>query len=975
MAVLLQLRLGLGEYVEKENTPAPFWVRWFRVWTNAETIRQHEDKILLVLTLIIGATVGLVVVAFILLTENLASRMYPAGGAAWRRLLVPILGSLIAGLMLQRYFPQARGSGIPQTKAALFIHDGYISLRTTVGKFICSSISLASGIALGREGPSVHVGAGIASVLGRRLGLNPNKVKALFPVGAAAALAAAFNTPIAAVLFALEEVMGDMNARVLGSIVLGSATSWMVMRTILGNEPLFHVPAYQLVHPGEILNYAVLGILGGLVSVVFVKLLLYLRKYFMSFPKWCSWFLPAVGGTLVGILGWFVPEVLGVGYGHVSRALNGQLTLRIMLLLVILKVVATATCYASGNAGGIFGPSLFIGAMLGGAVGSVAHNFFPDYTGSVGVYALVGMGTAFAGIIRVPLTSVIMIFEVTRDYSIIVPLMISNLLSYFISYRFQREPIYEALQHQEGIHIPSYVRQREGLLIARHAMHPARTILNANDKTISVLPMLNREDQSAWPVIGQHGLLGMISLEQLEQAVQAGQGETSLGDLLALLDSDSPLTAENFPHVHDDHPLDVVMRRMAATGLKILPVVGRSNLRELKGTVSLKDIMDSYGLGNQSPQSVETIQEPSTSPVPLLAGISAALIGLFLLTGFFIYYYHSERRAQAEKAFKVGNELVQQGRNEDAVEQFRNALSVSHSREHRTALAMTLLKVNRPNEAEDYFRELLQEDPNNGVANLGLARMAAQQNKNQEAMVYYHRAIYGHWQSNSPENPTEVRFELVEFLLKNGNKKQATTELLSLAEQAHNNEPLEKRIGRLLLDLSAAKESAELFRGVLRQHKEDAEAYAGLGEAEFAQQNYLSAEEAFRNALRGNPDDQTLQNRLEVCTQITALDPTARGLSSAERNRRSRSLLERTLHALDSCFLKSENVPSESSRELLESARKALVAKPKQQALSENTEANLIMLENLWKQCEDQCRTSFEGDEVLSRVVAKLSLK
>ena len=961
--------------MEKENTPAPFWVRWFRVWTNAETIRQHEDKILLVLTLIIGAIVGLVVVAFILLTENLASQMYPAGGSAWRRLLVPILGSLIAGVMLQRYFPQARGSGIPQTKAALFIHDGYISLRTTVGKFICSSISLASGIALGREGPSVHVGAGISSVLGRRLGLNPNKVKALFPVGAAAALAAAFNTPIAAVLFALEEVMGDMNARVLGSIVLGSATSWIVMRTILGNEPLFHVPAYELVHPGEILNYAVLGVLGGFISVLFVKLLLYLRKYFMSFPKWCGWFLPAVGGTLVGVLGWFVPEVLGVGYGHVSRALNGQLTLGIMLLLVVLKVVATATCYASGNAGGIFGPSLFIGAMLGGAVGSVAHSFFPDYTGSVGVYALVGMGTAFAGIIRVPLTSVIMIFEVTRDYSIIVPLMISNLLSYFISYRFQREPIYEALQHQDGIHIPSYVRQREGLLIARHAMHPARTILNASDKAISALPLLNREDLPALPVIGQRGLLGMISLDQLEQAVQTGQGEMLLGDLLALLDSDSPLTAENFPHVHDDHPLDVVMRRMAETGLKILPIVSRSNLRELKGTVSLKDIMDAYGLGGQSRQPVETIHEPSTSPVPLLAGISAALLGLFLLTGFFIYSYHSERRTQAEKAFKSGNELLAKGRDEEAVEQFRNALSVSHSREHRTALAMTLLKLKRPNEAEDYLRELLQEDPNSGIANLGLARMAAQQNKNQEAVVYYHRSIYGHWPSHSAENPTEVRFELVEFLRKSGNEKQAITELLALAEQTHDNDRLEKRIGRLLFDVGATKESAMQFRDVLRENKQDAEAYAGLGEAEFALQNYKTAEEAFRNALKKNPDDRTFQNRLDVCAQIVALDPTSRGLNSAERFQRSRSILERTVQALDSCFLKSENVPSDSAQKLLESAKKALIAKARPRTYGEDTEANLIIVENLWKQCEDQCRTSFEEDEVLSRVVERLSLK
>src|SRR5215470_18535430 len=343
---------------------------------------QHEDKVLLVLTLIIGAIVGLVVVAFIVLTENLGARLYPAGGAAWRRVLIPVFGALSTGFLLFRYFPNARGSGIPQTKAALFLRDGYISFRTVLGKFGLCSLSLASGIALGREGPSVHVGAGIASSLGRRLGLSTASVKALLPCGASAAIAAAFNTPISAVLFSLEEVMGDLHAPVLGSIVLSSATSWIVLHLILGDEPLFHVPAYQLVHPVEFVFYGVLGLVGGLMSTSFVKLLLWQRKHFLAVPRNMQWFLPGIGGVTVGILGWFFPEVLGVGYGFVSKALNGQMLVGAMALLVVLKIIATATCYASGNAGGIFGPSLFLGAMMGGAVGGVAHQLLPDYTAS-----------------------------------------------------------------------------------------------------------------------------------------------------------------------------------------------------------------------------------------------------------------------------------------------------------------------------------------------------------------------------------------------------------------------------------------------------------------------------------------------------------------------------------------------------------------------------------------------------------------
>src|SRR5262245_46375668 len=422
--------------------------------------RRNEEQLFLVLTLVIGVVVGLTIVAFVVLTERVGLRLYPVGGQPWRRLFMPVMGSVLTGSLLYRYFPNARGSGIPQTKTALFVGGGRITLRTVFGKFLCSSTSLASGIALGREGPSVHIGAGIASVLGRWLRLSPKKVESLLPVGAAAALAAAFNTPIAAVLFALEEVMGDLHAPLIGSVVLSSATSWMILHFVLGDEPLFHVPPYALVHPVEFVFYAVLGVIGGLVSVWFVKMILWMRPRFLAMPEKTKWIQPAAGGLLVGILAWFVPQVLGVGYTYVGDALNGRMAFQLMSLLVVLKVLATTSSYASGNAGGIFGPSLFIGAMTGGAVGSLAHAALPQSTANPGAYALVGMGTAFAGIVRVPLTSVIMIFEMTRDYSIIVPLMISNLVSFYVSYRLQHQPIYEALAFQDGVHLPSSTTHR-----------------------------------------------------------------------------------------------------------------------------------------------------------------------------------------------------------------------------------------------------------------------------------------------------------------------------------------------------------------------------------------------------------------------------------------------------------------------------------------------------------------------------------
>src|SRR6202453_907550 len=215
--------------------PLPWWKVPSREWLGV--LRKREEQVFLVLTLVIGALVGLTVVAFIWFTEHVALRVYPVGSPGWHRFFAPVIGSLAMGYLLFKYFPDARGSGVPQTKAALYARGGYISLSTVLGKFFCTSVTLASGIPLGREGPSVQVGAGLSSLLGRWLGLSPEKVKALIPVGGAAAVAAGLNTPLAAVLFALEEIVGDLNAPVMGAVVLASATAWMVLRVSLGNHP------------------------------------------------------------------------------------------------------------------------------------------------------------------------------------------------------------------------------------------------------------------------------------------------------------------------------------------------------------------------------------------------------------------------------------------------------------------------------------------------------------------------------------------------------------------------------------------------------------------------------------------------------------------------------------------------------------------------------------------------------------------
>ncbi len=574
-----------------ENTQTGGASQWRALLvTRIAKLRLSGNRIFILLAVVIGVLTGLAVVAFILVSERLGTRLYPAGGAPWRRAFFPIAGSLFIGYLIFRFFPEARGSGIPQTKAALFARDGYISLRTVLGKFFCTSATIASGIPLGREGPSVQVGAGIGSILGRLLRLRPDQVRGLIPVGAAAAVAAAFNTPLAAVIFALEEIMGDLHAPVMGAVVVASATAWLTLRLCLGNHPLFTVPSYQLVSSAEFAVYAVLGIAGGIVAVAFTSLLLKIRGSLLRLPPHTRWAQPLIGGVLVGLIALFVPQVLGVGYSIVGQALNNSLAVRLMLLLIVLKLIAVAVSFASGNAGGIFGPALFMGAMTGGLVGTVAHHFFPAATANPGAYALVGMGCVFAGVIRAPMTSVLMIFELTQDYAVIVPLMIANMISLFIASRIQHEPIYEAIAIQDGIHLPSaksrQTTQRRVLAVMQPASQAPACQLSASLTVGQALASAPSGPTHTWLLSGPGGVIGVMTLARLQQEPP----ESSETPLSALID---PLA---FPHVHADQGLDLALERMGANHLDLLPVVNRANIHNLEGILTLKAVLNAYGV-------------------------------------------------------------------------------------------------------------------------------------------------------------------------------------------------------------------------------------------------------------------------------------------------------------------------------------------------------------------------------------------
>lgn len=572
-----------------------------------QRLSVRENQIFLALTIVIGIVAGLAVVLFTLAIEITQAGLFGFSPSPWRLIAVPTLVSIGTGIMLARSFPEARGSGVPQTEAAYRLGEGRIPARVPIGKFITGVLCVGSGHSLGREGPSVQIGAGVASVLGSWLRLSPGRLQALVPVGAAAALSAAFNTPVAAVLFALEEIIGDMNAALIGSTVVASVTAVVVARSILGNEVLFRVPDYQLAEPIELLAYGALGLIGGGLSLLFCKGLLRARRWFRSLPPRTRVFQPAMGGLLLGCILIFFPQVLGVGYEYVDQALNGGLVLQTMLLLCGVKLVATIISYASGNAGGIFAPTLYLGAMAGGAVGVLVNQTALFPAGDPGAYALVGMGTLFAGIIRAPMTSVFMVFEMTQQYQILVPLMVANMLSYMISRRYQPVPIYHALLEQDNVHLPGPgSRLAQGAWRARDVMTQEMVFV---PEQLSVDRARERiaSDPSPCLLVGaREKLVGILPAAVLQEAAQSGKGSEPVAHLLT----------GGWAHVHADHPIDLVLERFRQNP-GLLPVLDRHKTTHVQGVITLKTITQFLAANPQSVQQPHPAAPPdSGSPSP-----------------------------------------------------------------------------------------------------------------------------------------------------------------------------------------------------------------------------------------------------------------------------------------------------------------------------------------------------------------------
>jgi CIC family chloride channel protein len=564
-----------------------------------------EAQHLFGLTLLVGVVCGIAAVAFHLAIraaeELLIERALTAPGSSWMvwTIVSPTLGGLFAGACLTWLVPGARGSGVPQVKVAYATEGGRVRARDAFGKFVVGAIQIGSGASLGREGPTAQICAGAASLLARLTSLPPRQMRRLTPVGVAAGIAAAFNAPIAAVTFTIEEIVGALDNTVLSGVVVAAALAAVIERGVLGVHPVIQVDqAYGLAHASSLVIYASMGVAAAAVSVAFTDGLLAVRLWFRKLHVIPRWTHPAVGGLVTGCLAvlalhlFQLTGINGGGYATLGRALAGDLGFRALLALCVLKMTATVFSYSSGGAGGIFAPALFIGAMLGGAFGYCDVLLFEHERAQLGSFALVGMGAVFAGVIRAPITSVLIIFEMTGGYGLVLPLMLANMTSYALSRAWRTTPIYEALLAQDGIELPQANVRPHPLerLIVANVMTTAVHCLRADQTLAEAAAQLEGQTFTLAPILDERSVLvGVVPVPELRRAA------------LATPDAQVQSLSQAANSIGADEALLEAVVRMTDQRVKQLCVVTNSQAPLLLGMVAMSDVVRSHTHARTAP--------------------------------------------------------------------------------------------------------------------------------------------------------------------------------------------------------------------------------------------------------------------------------------------------------------------------------------------------------------------------------------
>jgi CIC family chloride channel protein len=506
----------------------------------------------------------------------------------WWRLLLPALGGLLVGPLVWRFAREARGHGVPEVMAAVALRGGVIRPRVVAVKALASAISIGSGGSVGREGPIVQIGSALGSTLGQLMRVPASQLRVIVGCGAAAGISATFNAPIAGALFAAEIVVGNFAVAQLSPVVISSVVAAVVSRMILGDHPAFPVPPYGLVSPFELVPYLVLGLLAGLVALAFSFSLYRTEGLFAKIPV-PEWVKPCLGGLLVGAIGIWLPNVFGVGYATIELALANSLPAALLGALLVAKIAATSITIGSGGSGGVFAPSLFLGAMAGGCFGSLVHQWFPDSTGNSGAYALVAMGAVVSAATHAPLSSIMIIFELTQTLRIIPPLMAACVVSSLVATFLSRDSIYTRKLRRQGIDL--YQEQSPNLLKLLHVhdiIDRRPETLPASADLASVLQRVLESERTEFFVLDEAGrLVGAIHLRELTRTIAERE---LLRDVVVASD----LMQTHVGALTEDDDLDVALQMFGRDAAEELPIVAADDPRRLVGSIHKRDLIQAY---------------------------------------------------------------------------------------------------------------------------------------------------------------------------------------------------------------------------------------------------------------------------------------------------------------------------------------------------------------------------------------------
>ena len=607
-----------------------------------DQLAPREGLILLVMAVVIGVSTGLAAVVFIRLIAFIQTFFYGGGekilpelGRLWL-ILIPVIGGLLVGPIIVKFAPEAKGHGVPEVMQALILRGGRIRPRVAIAKIITSALCIGTGGSAGREGPIVQVGSALGSSIGQWLHLSDARIKNLVACGAAAGIAATFNAPIAGVVFAIEVLLSEIQVTVFGNVVVSAVAASIVSQIFLGARPAFEIPGYVMQSPWEILLYVILGLLAALVGILFIRMLYYTEDVFdrLAIPEWLK---PATGALLLGILAFCYPyvgtisyispndmtlglpvsenypHIFGSGFLFLEEVLQGRAPFFLLFLLIFLKPLATSFTLGSGNSGGVFAPSLFTGAMLGGSFGYLAMHLFPNLNIEIGAYALVGMAAVFSAAARAPLTSMLIVFEMSNDYRLILPLMAAGMVASTFAQWLHSDSIYSLKLTKRGIRF----EQGRDLDIMQtvqveEVMNKAPVTVQQEQSVADLFAAFQQTHLGGFPVMANETeLYGMVTMQDMERTIQEMERtlhrkEVNLKDL-KVWDVATPDPVTVFP----DEPIWSAIRKMAPRDLARLPVISRNNSKQLVGVISRANIVRAYNVGLMRKQKDELAQDRS----------------------------------------------------------------------------------------------------------------------------------------------------------------------------------------------------------------------------------------------------------------------------------------------------------------------------------------------------------------------------